>query len=76
MTISTQEIQDKILAAIPDANVLVTNRNNDGVHFAAEVKSKSFAGKTKLQQHRMIYQALGDDMKEAIHALTLNTSAE
>lgn len=64
-------IEEKILAAMPEAKVIVSSE--DHVHYSARVIYKGFANQTRIQQHRMVYQALGEDMKEAIHALALKT---
>ena len=60
-----------IRAGLPDAEVSV--EGSDGVHFQAQVISASFAGKSTLQRHRMVYSALGDLMGREIHALGLRT---
>ena len=60
-----------ILKGMPDADVKVTG--DDGVHFEAVVKSESFAGKTTLARHRMVYATLGELMGKEIHALGLRT---
>jgi len=64
-------IEQMILAGLPDAEVVVTG--DDGVHFEALVISPSFAGKSTLQRHRMVYGALGEKMGNEIHALGLRT---
>lgn len=66
-------IEQMIRAALPDAHIRVTG--DDGVHFEAEVISPEFAGKSTLQQHRLVYAALGDKMGHDIHALSLKTRA-
>jgi len=55
-----EEIQALIQAGLPDAKVTV--RGDDGQHFEAEIVSAAFAGKTPVQQHRMVYATLGDKM--------------
>ncbi|HEX7339214.1 MAG TPA: BolA/IbaG family iron-sulfur metabolism protein [Rhodanobacteraceae bacterium] len=67
----TQAIKTAIEQAVPDATVEV--RSDDEVHFEARVVSDAFAGKLPLARHRMVYAALGDDMGNAIHALSLKT---
>ena len=68
----SDDIKQLIEAGMPDAQVIV--RGDDGVHFEAIVISDEFAGKSLLQQHRRVYAALGDRMKnEEIHALGLKT---
>ncbi|MEW6282339.1 MAG: BolA/IbaG family iron-sulfur metabolism protein [Candidatus Eremiobacterota bacterium] len=66
-------IREKILAQLPEAQVEV--RGDDGVHFEAEVVWEGFRGKTRVQQHRMIYAALGNAFDGALHALALSTRA-
>lgn len=68
---SAQEIQKLIETGLPDAHVEV--HGDDGQHFAALVVSPSFAGKGMVEQHRMVYAALGDKMGGDIHALSLRT---
>lgn len=65
------QIKVMIEAGLPEAQVEVAG--DDGVHFAARVVSPSFAGKGVVEQHRMVYAALGEHMGEAIHALSLRT---
>jgi acid stress-induced BolA-like protein IbaG/YrbA len=69
--ITSQQIKQWIEAALPDASVEVMG--DDGVHFEAVVVSSTFEGKSKLAQHRMVYDALGDKMKADIHALSIQT---
>ena len=64
-------IERLIIAAMPDARVTVSG--DDGVHFEAVVVSPSFAGKSTLQRHRLVYAALGELMGNEIHALGLRT---
>jgi len=64
------ELQSLIKAALPDAEVIV---RGEGDHFEAVVVSRQFAGRTMVQQHRLVYAALGDRMGGEIHALALRT---
>ena len=66
----SEEIQSLIQQGFPDADVRV---NGDGRHFDAVVISGAFAGKTLLEQHRLVYSTLGDKMGGDIHALTIKT---
>lgn len=67
-----QDIERLIEERLPGARVMV--RGDDGVHFEAIVVSEDFAGKSLLQQHRLVYAALGGRMeREEIHALALKT---
>lgn len=65
------QIKTMIEAGLPDAQVEVAG--DDGVHFAARVVSASFAGQRVVEQHRMVYAALGERMGDDIHALSLRT---
>jgi len=70
--IHRDDIKKLIEAGVPDAEVTV--RGDDGQHFEAEVVSPSFEGKNMVQQHQMVYAALGDRMQTGeIHALALRT---
>jgi acid stress-induced BolA-like protein IbaG/YrbA len=64
-------IEQLIRAGLPDAEVSVSGA--DGVHFEARIVSPSFAGKSTLQRHRMVYATLGEHMGREIHALGLRT---
>ena len=75
MPMNAGDIEEMIKAAIPDAQVTIRDLAGDGDHYAAEVVSESFRGKTRVQQHQMVYQALKGNMGEALHALALQTSA-
>ena len=70
-----QEIERLIKAAFPDAQVAITDLAGDGDHFAAHVIAREFAGKTRVQQHKMVYDALQGQMGGVLHALALQTSA-
>ncbi len=75
MAMEQAEIEKLIKAGIPDAKVQVTDLVGDKDHYAAVVISSEFTGKTKLQQHQIVYKALGDNMGGALHALQLTTYA-
>jgi stress-induced morphogen len=70
---SAREIENAIRAAIPDAEVSIQDLAGDGDHYAARVVSASFKGKTRVQQHKMVYDALEGRMGAALHALALQT---
>jgi stress-induced morphogen len=74
MPISPDDIRARIRAALPDADVTVTDTTGGGDHFAATVVSSAFAGKGPVDRHRMVYAALGDAMRGPIHALALTTT--
>jgi acid stress-induced BolA-like protein IbaG/YrbA len=67
----TRTIHDLIQSGLPDAEISVEGA--DGVHFEARVVSAAFAGKLPLARHRMVYATLGEQMGNAIHALSLRT---
>jgi stress-induced morphogen len=74
----TDEVERRIEAAIPDADAEVTlprmpDENHEDAHFAAVVVSPAFEGKTLVEQHQMVYDALGDAMTGDIHALEMKT---
>ena len=75
MAISAQEIADLIRKGLPDAEVEVDDLAGDGNYYHARVVSRSFRGKSRVQQHQMVYQTLGGRMGGALHALALTTSA-
>ena len=67
-------IERMILEALPDAAVRIEDLRGDGDHYAAYVESAAFEGKTRVQQHQMVYAALQDKMGGELHALALQTS--
>jgi stress-induced morphogen len=71
----SSEIERLIKQSIPDAKVEITALADDNDHYAAIVVSSEFSGKSKLQQHQLVYKALGGAMGGALHALQLQTSA-
>ena len=75
MAMSVAEIERLIREALPDARVEVKDLAGDGEHYAAIVVSAAFAGKSRVQQHQMVYGALKGRMGGALHALALKTSA-
>lgn len=67
------DIRALIVAAIPDAQVRITDLAGDGDHFAAHVESATFAGQSRIAQHKTVYAALGGRMGGELHALQLTT---
>lgn len=74
MPMSAAEIEALIKASLPDAQVTVEDLRGDGDHYAAAVVSAAFKGKSRVQQHQMVYAALQGRMGGALHALALQTS--
>ncbi len=75
MAMDAREIERLIREGIPDALVKIEDLRGDGDHYAALVVSPAFKGKSRIQQHQMVYAALRGNMGEALHALALQTSA-
>ena len=75
MPMEASVIEEMIRASIPDAIVTITDLAGDGDHYSALVVSSAFAGKSKVQQHQMVYQALQGKMGGELHALALKTQA-
>jgi stress-induced morphogen len=69
------DIERLIKEALPDAEITIRDLAGDGDHYAAEVISAAFKGKTRVQQHKMVYDALKGRMGGELHALSLQTSA-
>lgn len=76
MPMSAPEIEKLIREAIPDAQVEITDLAGDNDHYAAMVTSSAFKGKTRVQQHKMVYEALQGRMGGVLHALSLQTAAK
>lgn len=74
MPMTGPEIEGMIKAAMPDATVEMTDLAGDGDHWAAKVTAPDFAGKSRIQQHKMVYEALGGNMGGVLHALQLTTA--
>ena len=76
MPMDSSEIEKMIKMAIPDAKVTIKDLRGDGDHYAAEVISKTFVGKTRIQQHQAVYKALKGRMGGELHALALQTGID
>ena len=75
MPMQASEIERLIKVALPDAKVAIEDLAGDGDHYAATIVSEAFRGKTRVQQHQMVYAALQGNMGGVLHALALTTSA-
>ena len=75
MAMEASEIARLIKEAIPDAEVVIEDLRGDGDHYAAQVTSAAFVGKSRVQQHQLVYQALRGRMGDELHALALQTNA-
>jgi len=76
MAMTANEIEKLIKTAFPDAEVTMSALADDNDHWAAMVKSAAFKGKSRVQQHQMVYEALGGRMGGVLHALSLQTAAK
>ena len=74
MAMQADEIERLIREAIPDAEVTIRDLAGDGDHYAAHVVAPSFAGMTRVKQHKAVYDALGGRMGGELHALQLTTA--
>lgn len=74
MAMDAAEIEKMIRESLPDAEVTIEDLRGDGDHYAALVVSSAFAGKSRVQQHQMVYAALKGRMGQELHALALQTS--
>ena len=75
MAMDSAEIERLIKAALPDAKIEIRDLAGDGDHYAATVISEQFEGKTRVQQHQLVYAALKGQMGGQLHALALQTVA-
>jgi stress-induced morphogen len=75
MAMNASDIERLIKEGLPDATVEIRDLAGDGDHYAATVVSPSFTGKSRVQQHQMVYKALKGSMDSDLHALALQTSA-
>ena len=75
MPMDAHEIERRIKAALPDAEVEIRDLAGDGDHYAATVVSAAFKGKSRVQQHQMVNAAFGTDLGTTLHSLALQTRA-
>tara|TARA_B100001179_G_scaffold200300_1_gene160725 strand:+ start:79 stop:324 length:246 start_codon:yes stop_codon:yes gene_type:complete len=76
MAMNLNEIENLIKEALPDAKVEIQDLAGDGNHYSATVISSKFVGKTKIQQHKMVYNSLKGKMGNELHALAIKTKEE
>ena len=76
MPLKLEEIKSLIKEAIPDAEITIQDLAGDQNHYSATIKSKIFKGKSKIDQHKIVYKALKGKMGNELHALALNTLEE
>ena len=73
MSLKLEEIKSLVKKGIPDAEITIQDLAGDENHYSATIKSKIFTGKSKIEQHRLVYKALNGKMGNELHALALNT---
>ena len=73
MTLKIEEIKSLIKESMPDAEIIIEDLAGDENHYSATIKSKIFSGKSKIEQHKLVYKALKGKMGNELHALALNT---
>ena len=73
MSLKLEEIKSLIKKVIPDAQITIQDIAGDENHYSATIKSKVFSGKSKIEQHKLVYKALKGKMGNELHALALNT---
>jgi stress-induced morphogen len=75
MAMTANEIEELLLKSFPNAKITIDDLRGDGDHYAAKIVAAEFKGKTRVQQHQMVYNAMNGKMGTSLHALALNTSA-
>ena len=73
MPLTKNEIYSMIMSAFPDATLELNDTAGDSNHYSAKIESKVFKGKSKVEQHKLVYKALGGKMGNELHALELIT---
>ena len=76
MAMNLKEIESLIMEALPDATVVIQDLAGDGNHYSATVTSSKFSGKSKIEQHKMVYNSLKGRMGNELHALAIKTKDE
>jgi len=76
MSLSKEDLEKHIKNSIPDSTIIIEDLRGDSDHYSATVISKSFEGKTKIEQHKMVYDSLEGKMGNELHALMLKTKTE
>ena len=73
MSIKLEELKNIIKEAIHDAEITIQDLAGDENHYSATIKSKIFNGKSKIEQHKIVYKSLKNKMGNELHALSINT---
>jgi Stress-induced morphogen (activity unknown) len=73
MAMDLKEIENLIREALPDATIDIQDLAGDGNHYSATITSSQFSGKSKIEQHKMVYNSLKGKMGNELHALAIKT---
>jgi stress-induced morphogen len=76
MAIDTDQIKEKLEKAFKEAEILLEDYMGDGNHYRLEIKHSSFKDRSILEQHKMVYEALGDCVGNDLHAITISTRSK
>ena len=76
MPLSKEDLEKYIKNSIPDSTIIIEDLRGDGDHYSATVTSKSFEGKSKIEQHKMVYNSLKGRMGNELHALAIKTKEQ
>ena len=76
MPLSKEDLEKYIKDSLPDSEITIEDLKGDGDHYSATVVSKSFEGKSKIEQHKMVYDSLKGKMGNELHALMLKTKTK
>ena len=76
MALSIEEIKKLIISSIPDATIEIKDLMGDSNHYSAKITSKIFNGKSKIEQHKIVYRYLQGKMGNELHALSITTESK
>ena len=76
MALSIEEIKKLIISSIPDASIDIKDLVGDSNHYSAKITSKIFNGKSKIEQHKIVYKSLKGKMGNELHALSITTEGK
>ena len=76
MALSIEEIKNLITSSIPDATIEIKDLVGDNNHYSAKITSKVFNGKSKIEQHKLVYKSLQGKMGNELHALSITTEGK
>tara|TARA_B110000967_G_C18395409_1_gene321944 strand:+ start:113 stop:343 length:231 start_codon:yes stop_codon:yes gene_type:complete len=76
MALLKEEIKKLIMSSIPDATIEITDLVGDNNHYSAKITSKIFNGKSKIEQHKLVYKSLQGKMGNELHALSIKTESK